>query len=172
MKKHPLPTWLGCLLMVALSIVGTWHFWSPITEASGTHYDLRLERAYFSGSTLWLDFGKDDDFRLPYADMDSELLRDSAVGQEYHIIADYHARRRGSDYYDVYALSGADGTAYLTISQSEAQRRGMLPLRITLFVLLDALICGLLIWADRRHKAAQQALDAIPDEPDTEEESP
>ena len=172
MKKHPLPTWLGCLLLIALSIAGTWRFWAPITEASGTRYTLRLQRAYFANGTLWLDFGRGDDFRFPYADTDSALLHDSAIGREYNIIANYHARRHGSDYYDVHALAGTDGTSYLTIAETKAQRRGMLPLRITLTVLLDAAICALLICAERRRRAALQAIDAIPDEPGTEEESP
>lgn len=156
MKKHPLPTWLGCLLLIALSIAGSWRFWVPITEASGERYHLQLQRTYFSGNTLWLDFGMSDDFRLPSADTDSRLLLSSAIGREYHIVADYHARRHGSDYYDVYALHGADGTAYLTIGETDAMRRGMLPLRITLVVLLDAAVCGLILWKDwQRRKAAE-----------------
>lgn len=172
MKKHPLPAWLGCLLLIALSVAGTWRFWPPITEASGTRYTLRLQRAYFANNTLWLDFGRGDDFRFPYADTDSELLLSSAVGRDYHIVADYQARRRGSNYYEIYALYGMDGKAYLTIEQSEAQRLGMLPLRVTLIVLLDTAVCVLLIWTEKRRRAAQQAVDAIPPESDTEEESP
>ena len=126
-KKFPLPTWLGCLLLVALTFLGSLRYWLPITEDSGESYTLRLERAFVSNNTLWLDFGKSDHFRFPYAEADSPLLKASAVGKEYHITAEYHATRRNrSDYYEIYALTGADGTEYLTISQAEAQRLGML----------------------------------------------
>ena len=171
-KRIDLPAWALCLLLVGITLIGTFRLWLPITEDSGERYTLRLQRAYTVNNALWLDFGKSDDFRFPYADADSELLKSSAIGKEYHIIADYHARRRGSDYYDVYALTGADGTEYLTIAQSEAQRLGMLPLRITLLVVLDAAICGVVLWADKRKRKKLEALINTPDEPESEEATP
>ena len=172
-KKFPLPTWLGCLLLVALTLLGSLRYWLPITEDSGESYTLRLERAFVSNNTLWLDFGKSDHFRFPYAEADSPLLKASAVGKEYHITAEYHATRRNrSDYYEIYALTGADGTEYLTISQAEAQRLGMLPLRITLLVTLNAVVCIVVIWADKRRRKTLTAADNAPDDPEEEEESP
>lgn len=157
MKKHPLPAWLGCLLLIALTIVGTLRLWLPITAESGEEYILQLERAWMNGRTMCLDFaGADDLFHLPRDAALEALLEPEAVGRSYRIIADYHARRHGSDYYDVYALYSTDGKAYLTIDETEALRHSMLPLRITLVVLLDAAVCGLVLWRDgQRRKAAE-----------------
>lgn len=152
MKKHPLPAWAGCLLLIGLTLWGTLQFWRPITADSGTRYTLRLERVYEACGTVWLDFGKSDDFRMP-PDMEWEhLLTDAPLGQEYVVTADYHAKRRGSDYYDVYALTGADDTEYLTIEQSEARRQELLPRRLAIFVGLDAAVCGALIWVEHGRK--------------------
>lgn len=152
MKKHPLPAWAGCLLLIGLTVWGTLQFWRPITAESGTRYTLRLERVYEARGAIWLDFGKSDDFRMP-PDMDWDGLPETVFpGREYIVIADYHAKRRGSDYYDVYALTGADGTEYLTIEQSEARRQELLPRRLALIVGLDAAVCGLLLWVEHSKK--------------------
>ena len=166
MKKHPLPAWAGCLLLIGLTVWGTLQFWRPITAESGTRYTLRLERVYEARGAIWLDFGKSDDFRMP-PDMDWDDLPETVFpGREYIVIADYHAKRRGSDYYDVYALTGADGTEYLTIEQSEARRQELLPRRLALIIGLDAAACCLLIWAERRRKKAAQpaAVEEAPHE--------
>lgn len=170
-KKKSLPAWAGCLLLVALTVIGTLRFWQPITEESGAEYTLRLERVYRSGSILCLDFGKDDDFRLPKGFECAALHDADALGREYRIIADYHAQRRGSDYYDVYALIGMDGTEYLTIEQSEANRVAMLPTRVALLVTLNAAVCALLIWADIRKKKALEATENMPEASAGEEDS-
>ena len=60
----------------------------------------------------------------------------------------------------------------MTISQAEAQRLGMLPLRITLLVTLNAVVCIVVIWADKRRRKKLEAADNAPDEPEEEEESP
>jgi len=171
-KRIDMPAWALCLFLVALTLLASMRFLLPVTADSGERYTLRLERAFISNNTLWLDFGKADHFRFPYADADSELLKTSALGKEYDVIADYHTWRRGSDYYEIYALTGADGTEYLTLEQFEAQRQGMLPLRITLLVVLDAAVCGVIIWADRRKRKKLEALLNTPDEPEAEEETP
>ena len=167
MKKHPLPAWAGCLLLIGLTVWGTLQFWRPITAESGTRYTLRLERVYEARGAIWLDFGKSDDFRMP-PDMDWDDLPETVFpGREYIVIADYHAKRRGSDYYDVYALTSADDTEYLTIEQSEARRQELLPRRLALIIGLDAAACCLLIWAERRRKKAAQpaAVEEAPHEP-------
>ena len=169
--KKALPAWAGCLLLIALTIVGTLRFWRPITEESGTEYTLRLERVYGSG-VLCLDFGKSNSFRMPKGFDDAALHEPEALGKEYTVIADYHARRpgRGSDYYDVYALTGADGTEYLTIEQSEMRRQELLPTRLALIIGLDGMACALLIWAERRKKKALEAAKLM-EENTHEEES-
>lgn len=170
--KHPIPAWAGCLLLIALTIVGTLRFWRPVTAQSGEEYHLRLERAWMHGKSMYLDFGISDNFRMPQAgDLDA-LLEPDAVGKEYRVIADYHARRRGSDYYDVYALNSADGTQYLTIEQSEARRQELLPLRLTLFAVLDVICCVIVICAEHRRRKAAQTAPSAPDDPEEEEESP
>lgn len=159
MKKFTLPTWAGCLLLVLITAIGTWRVWTPITEDSGTAFTLTLESVSANDRTIFLDFGKADQFHIARAPAAEGLLADDAIGREYHITADYHAKRRGSDYYEVYALAGADGTVYLTIEQAEAARRSALPLRLGLFVALDAAACGLLIWKAQQRKKMQQAAD-------------
>ena len=150
--KHPIPAWAGCLLLIGLTVFGTLRFWRPITAESGTQYTLRLERMYVARGTTCLDFGMSDDFHMP-PDMDWDTLPETApVGREYIVIADYHAKRGGSDYYDIYALTGADGTEHLTIEQSEARRQELLPRRLALSVGLDAALCGLLLWVEHSKK--------------------
>lgn len=164
--KHPLPAWAGCLLLIGLTVFGTLRFWRPVTAESGTQYTLRLERMYVARGTTCLDFGMSDDFHMP-PDMDWDTLPETApVGREYIVIADYHAKRRGSDYYDIYALTGLDGTQYLTIEQSEARRQELLPRRLALIIGLDAAACCLLIWTERRRKKAAQpaAVEEAPHE--------
>ena len=164
--KHPIPAWAGCLLLIGLTIFGTLRFWRPITSESGTQYTLRLERMYVARGTTCLDFGMSDDFHMP-PDMDWDTLPETApVGREYIVIADYHAKRRGSNYYDIYALTGLDSTQYLTIEQSEARRQELLPRRLALIIGLDAAACCLLIWAERRRKKAAQpaAVEEAPHE--------
>ena len=168
-NKIKLPAWAGCLLLIGLTIWGTLRFWQPITDESGTVYTLRLERVYVANRVTCLDFGQSNSFRLPEGLTFEVLLEPAALGQTYTVTADYRASRNSSrrSYYEVYALTGADGTEYLTIEQSEARRLEQLPLRLTLIVGLDILACGLLIWAEKRrakaaaeeqqHEAANQA---------------
>ena len=158
--KIKLPAWAGCLLLIGLTLWGTLRFWQPITAESGTVYTLRLERVYVANGVTCLDFGQRDDFRLPKGLAYDALLEPAALGQTYTVVADYHASRRSSDYYDVYALTGADDTEYLTIEQSEARRVEQLPLRLALIIGLDALACGVLIWAEKRR--ARAAASAAP----------
>ena len=162
--KKKFPIWLVCVLFVAGTLLLNLRYWTPIKEESCERLTLTLEDATKSGGAIVLDFGKTDDFKLPYSSAFDPLLEEDAWGQEYSIVAQYKPMRRNRDYYDVYALSAADGTVYLTIEQSEAIRQGMLPKRLALTLGLDALACGLIVLrmrADRR-KAANN----------TEEESP
>lgn len=161
MKKIKLPIWLVCLIFVAGTLLLNLRYWVPVTEDSGEHYTLTLENARANRSTIYLSFdSKANNFRMPYSKTFEPLMRQSAWGKEYEIIADYRGagkHRRG--YYDVYALSGADGTVYLTIEQSEAIRQSMLPKRLGLTLALDALACALIAFRMKhdRSKEVQSA---------------
>ena len=122
MKKIRLPIWLVCLIFVAATLLMNLRYWIPVTEDSGEHYTLTLENASANKSTIFLSFDhKANNFRLPYSKAFEPLLEADAFGKEYNVIADYKpGGRRGRSYYDVYALSGADGAVYLTVEQSEA----------------------------------------------------
>ena len=161
MKKIKLPIWLVCLLFVAATLLLTLHYWVPVTEESGKTFTLTLEKASANTNTVFLNFeGQSRRFRMPYSKAFEPLMRQSAWGKEYEVIADYRGaskHRRG--YYDVYALSGADGTVYLTIEQSEAIRQSMLPKRLGLTLVLDALACMLIAFRMKhdRSKEVQSA---------------
>ena len=146
MKKIRLPIWLVCLIFVAATLLLNLRYWIPVTEESGEHYTLTLENASANKSTIFLSFDhKANNFRLPYSKAFEPLLEADALGKEYNVSADYKpGGRRGRSYYDVYALSGADGTVYLTVEQSEAIRQSMLPKRLGLTLVLDALACMLI----------------------------
>jgi len=167
MKKHPLPFWLGGLLLIVLSLGLNLRSWLPVTEQSGTHYTLTLKAASGEQSYISLDFGKSHKFRIGRSPAFDELLEESALGKEYEIIADYRSNRRSTDYYEVYALSCTDGTVYLTLEQSESIRQGMLPRRLGLTLALDAIFCAVLFFQQKRRKAGSPS-----DNTDTEEESP
>lgn len=161
MKKFKFPIWLVCLIFVAATLLINLRYWKPVTEDSGRHFTLTLEDANASGSTLYLEFeGISDDFRMHWSEAYTPLLERSAIGREYDVIADHKpGGRRGNSYYDVYALSGADGTVYLTIEQSEAIRQGLLPKRLGLTLALDALACALIVFRMKhdRSKEVQSA---------------
>lgn len=161
MKKHKFPIWLVCLIFVAATLLINLRYWKPITEDSGRHFTLTLEDANHSGNTLYLEFeGISDDFRMPWSDAYTSLMLPSALEKEYEVIADHKpGGRRSRSYYDVYALSGADGTIYLTVEQSEAIRQGLLPKRLGLTLALDALACTLIVFRMKhdRSKEVQSA---------------
>ncbi len=157
MNKKKFPIWLVCVIFIAGTLLLNLRYWVPITEESGERFTLTLEDASRSGNTIILDFGKSDNFHLPYSSAFDPLLDEDAWGREYDMLAKYKPMRRNRDYYDVYALSETNGTVYLTIEQSEAIRQGMLPKRLALTLGLDALACGLIVLrlrADRRKAAA------------------
>lgn len=158
MKKIKLPSWLVCLLFVAATLLLTLHYWVPVTEESGKTFTLTLEKASANTNTVFLNFeGQSRRFRMPYSKAFEPLMRQSAWGKEYEVIADYRGAskyRRG--YYDVYALSAQDGTTYLTIEQSEAIRQGMLPKRLGLTLVLDALACILITFRMKHDARAKE----------------
>lgn len=153
MKKHPLPFWLGCLLLIVLTLGLNLRYWLPVTEQSGQRYTLTLKAASKEKSYISLDFGKSRKFRMVRSPAFDALLEESALGKEYEIIADYRSNRRSTDYYEVYALSRTDGTVYLTIEQSEEIRQDMLPRRLGMTLALDALFCTVLFFQQKRRKA-------------------
>ncbi len=161
MKKIKLPVWLVCLIFVAGTLLLNLRYWVPVTEESGKPFTLTLEKASANANTVYLDFeGQSRHFRMPYSKAYEPLMRQSAWGKEYEVIADYRGaskNRRG--YYDVYALSAQDGTTYLTIEQSEAIRQGLLPRRLGLTLALDALACVLIVFRVKhdRSKEVQSA---------------
>lgn len=161
MKKvyqKKLPIWLICVIFVAATLLLNLRYWKPITEDSGERFTLTLEEASHVGNTIVLDFGTTDDFKLPYAEAFDALLEDEALGREYDILANYQPMRRNRDYYDVYALSDADGTVYLTVAQSEAIRQAMLPKRLALTLGLDLIACTVItlrLRANRKRAASE-----------------
>ena len=115
-----------------------------------------LERAVASEKVISLDFGTTNPHRIHRSASTEALLDESALGQEYRVTDRYHGSRRGSSrYYEVLALSGTDGTVYLTLEESEARRQAAMPARLALLVALDAAVCALLIWRDRQHRRSQ-----------------
>lgn len=159
MKKIKLPIWLVCLLFVAATLLLNLHYWVPVTEDSGKPFTLTLEEASANTNTVFLDFeGQSRRFRMPYSKAFEPLLKQSAWGKEYEVIADYRGagkHRRG--YYDVYALASSNGTVYLTIEQSEAIRQAMLPKRLALTLGLDALACVLITFRMKHDARAKEA---------------
>lgn len=158
MKKRKPSPWLLLLIFVAATLLMNFRYWLPITADSGEHYTLTLEQASASKSVIYLRFdGKSKSFHLPYSEAFTPLLEPEALGKEYHVIAVYHATGKHSrSYYDVYALSGADGTEYLTIEQSEAIRQAMLPKRLGLTLALSALVCPLIIFRIKRSRTKEE----------------
>ena len=146
MKKITLPICLVCLLFIAVTSLLTLHYWVPVTEESGKTFILTLNKASANAHTVSLSFeGQSRHFRMPYSKAVEPLMRQSAWGKEYKVIADYRgASKHHRGYYDVYALSALDGTIYLTLEHSEAIRQSMLPMRLCLTLMLDVLACTLI----------------------------
>lgn len=167
MKKKQLPAWALCLLLIALTLAGTWRFWRPITADTGARSNRILMKVSANDKTIFLDFGSSDSYRLPRTERSEALLETGAVGREYIITSVYHHKRGSGDYHEIYSLSGVDGTIYRSIAESEADRQALLPLRIALFVTLDAVICVLLI-VRQRHLSR---LNAPGEEATAEEDS-
>ena len=150
MKKQ-LPAWAGCLLLIVLTVFATRFMWLPITENTGERSMQVLEKAFISNKYVTLDFGHVHDYRIARSDATEALLDEAAIGQTYEVTARYHSGRSAkSKYYEVLALSGADGTIYRTLEEAEASRQADLPLRLGLLIGLDTLCCALLIWRERK----------------------
>lgn len=158
MKKQP-PLWLCCLLLIVLTLLMSKDMLLPITAQSGTEHTLTLEQAWTSGNYIYLDFNYGDAFRMVRSFASDALLEDSAWDKPYTVVARYNPSRRGPDYYDVLALTGPDGTAWLTIEQSEAIRQAMLPTRLGLLALLVSGGCMLIafVYKKRAHTTTKEA---------------
>lgn len=169
-KRFELPVWAGCLMLIVLTLVGTLQYWLPITAETGSQSTRALLKASASSTQISLDFGDAYRYRIPRSAATEGLLEDEAIGKQYLITAIRHNRRGSRDYNEVVALHCLDGKVYLTIQESETARLAKLPGRIALFTALDAGGCALLIWADRRKKKNLQAIEAMPDESEEEEE--
>ena len=150
MKKQ-LPAWIGCLLLLALTIFASRFIWLPITEDTGEHSIQVLEKAHTSRTHIILDFRNATDYRIPRNAGTEALLDEAAIGQVYEVTARYHSSGKNRNrYYEVLALSSADGTVYRTIEESEANRQAALPRRIALLIVLDIACCALLIWREQQ----------------------
>lgn len=158
MQKRQLTSpWTACLLLVFLSAILAWPMFTPITEATGIHFTKVLESASANRSFIFLDFDYTERFHIVHAQTLEVLLEEKALGKEYEIIARYHHQRGSRGYYEVLALSDADGTIYLTLEQSEAIRQAMLPKRLALLAALDAAGCMLILFIHKKKKAAGPA---------------
>lgn len=157
MKKLNLAPWQICVLVVLFTLIAGHRMWLPITESTGETWTLTLEDAYEYRGGIWLEMGKYHRFRLSADEVTDDLLSPSAMGQEYTVTARLQRQKRSQSYYDVLALTGPDGTQYRTIAQSEAARLSLLPGRIALFVALDAAVCALLLWKQRKASANKEA---------------
>ena len=93
------------------------------------------------------------DYRIPRSDTAEPVLDESALGQTYEVIARYHnSRNHRHRYYEVLALSSADGTVYRSLADAEAARQASVPLRLGLVVTLYIAACSLLIRRKSRTK--------------------
>lgn len=157
MKKLNLAPWQICVLVVLFTLIAGHSMWLPITESTGETWTLTLEEAYEYRGGIWLEMGKAHRFRLSADELTDDLLSPSAVDKEYTVTARLQRQRRSQSDYNVLAFTGPDGTPYRTIAQSEAARLSLLPGRIALFVVLDAGVCALLLWKQRRLSASKEA---------------
>lgn len=157
MKKLNLAPWQICVLVVLFTLIAGHSMWLPITESTGETWTLTLEDAYEYRGGIWLEMGKYHRFRLSADEVTDDLLSPSAMGHEYTVTARLQRQKRSQSYYDVLALTGPDGTEYRTLAQSEAARLSLLPGRIALFVALDAGVCALLLWKQRKASANKEA---------------
>ena len=101
-----------------------------------------LESATADERCIYLDFGDLRSFHLIRLDSFDVLLDESAWGQEYDLVAAYRPRRRNRSYHDVLAMTGPDGTVYLTLAMSEALRQAQLPRQLAITLGLDVLFCA------------------------------
>ena len=160
MKKQ-LPARAGCLLLLALTIFAAYKVWLPITEDTGERSQQILEGATASDTRISLDFNQMRRYRIPRTAATEPLLDEAAIGQTYEVTARYHSgRSTHSKYYEVLALTCADGTVYYTWEDAEAARQASMPLRLGLLVILDVAGCALLIWRER--KINQRKKEATP----------
>lgn len=151
MRKHQLPAWGACLLLIALTLGASRFLWLPITEESGEHTVEVLKNASANSKYITLDFGYVTDYRIPRSEAAELLLAESAFGQSYEVTARYHSSGKNRNrYYEVLALTGTDGTVYRTLEEAEAARQAALPLRLGLLVVLDIAGCALLIWREQQ----------------------
>mgnify|MGYP003493779843 CR=1 FL=1 len=153
--SHRLPTWLLCLLIVLFSLFLSRHALLPVTEDSGEAMTRTLESATADEYYIYLDFGDLRSFHLIRLDRYDVLLDESAWGQEYDLIAAYRPQRRNRSYHDILAMTGPDGTVYLTLAMSEALRQALLPRQLTITLGLDVLFCVTVVLLRRRCKASQ-----------------
>ena len=162
MKKQ-LPAWAGCLLLIVLTVFATRFMWLPITENTGERSMQVLEKAFISNKYVTLDFGHVHDYRIARSDATEALLDEAAISQSYEVTARYHSGRSAkSKYYEVLALTGADGTVYRSLEEAEASRKAGLPLRLGLLIGLDTLCCALLIWREQKLCKCSNKKEAAP----------
>ena len=151
MKKRQMPAWAACLFLLALTVYLSRFMWLPITEDSGETSTQVLKQVDANRTHIILDFMSSTEYRLPRNDTTEALLTDAEIGQAYEVTARYHSSRNHRNrYYEILALSTADGTVYRTIEESEANRQAALPSRITYLIVLDVTCCALLIWREQR----------------------
>lgn len=86
-----------------------------------------LESATADERCIYLDFGDLRSFHLIRLDGFDVLPDESAWGQEYDLVAAYLPQRRNRSYHDVLAMTGPDGTVYLTLAMSKALRQASCP---------------------------------------------
>lgn len=154
-RDHRLPTWLLCLLIVLFSLFLSRHALLPVTENSGEAMTRTLVSATADARYIYLDFGDLRSFHLIRLDGYDVLLDEAAWGQEYDLIAAYRPQRRNRSYHDILAMTGPDGTVYLTLAMSEALRQAQLPRQLAITAGLDVLFCASVVLLRRRRKAGQ-----------------
>lgn len=106
----------------------------PITADTGRIYEVTLRSAALRWNDIRLDFGYGDYFEIAHTELTAPLLDESMSGSDFTVQATHHSGRNTRDRYEVIALTGADGTVYLTWEESEIIRQENIPVQLLTYL--------------------------------------